>query len=65
MQYVLVGSGFLRGDMTREPGLADLANQPWLETVYDNGEAVIYRIREASAGAPRSPGGAKPSNKSS
>ena len=55
VRYVLLGTGFLRGDMTRQPGLTDLGSQPWLELVYDNGAAVIYRIRDVPDRTARSP----------
>lgn len=43
--YVMVGRGFVRTDWRRAPGLLGLENASWLQTVYRNRDAVIYRIR--------------------
>ncbi|HEY3263472.1 MAG TPA: DUF6541 family protein, partial [Pseudonocardiaceae bacterium] len=47
--YVLVGSGFVRDYLHRQPGLWDLADRPFLDVVYRNEDAVIYRL-DPSAG---------------
>jgi hypothetical protein len=43
--YVMLGRGFVRTDWRRAPGLLGLENAPWLQTVYRNRDAVIYRIK--------------------
>jgi hypothetical protein len=43
--YVMLGRGFVRTDWRRAPGLLGLENAPWLQTVYRNKDAVIYRIK--------------------
>ncbi|OLT00992.1 hypothetical protein BJF90_06750 [Pseudonocardia sp. CNS-004] len=43
--YVMLGRGFVRTDWRRAPGLLGLEDAPWLQTVYRNRDAVIYRIR--------------------
>jgi hypothetical protein len=45
ISYVMVGRGFVRTDWRRAPGLLGLEDAPWLQTVYRNKDAVIYRIR--------------------
>jgi hypothetical protein len=45
ISYVMVGRGFVRTDWRRAPGLLRLEDAPWLQTVYRNRDAVIYRIR--------------------
>ncbi|GAA0936760.1 DUF6541 family protein [Pseudonocardia zijingensis] len=45
VSYVVLGRGFVRTDWRRAPGLLGLDDAPWLETVYRNRDAVIYRIR--------------------
>ena len=49
ISYVMLGRGFVRTDWRRAPGLIGLENAGWLETVYRNRDAVIYRIRARSA----------------
>ncbi len=44
--FVYVAEGFLRGYESRAPGLADLASAPYLEVVYRNPDAVVYRITD-------------------
>jgi hypothetical protein len=43
--YVMLGRGFVRTDWRRAPGLLGLEDASWLQTVYRNRDAVIYRIR--------------------
>jgi hypothetical protein len=45
VSYVMLGRGFVRTDWRRAPGLLGLENAPWLQAVYRNKDAVIYRIR--------------------
>ncbi len=45
VSYVMLGRGFVRTDWRRAPGLLGLENAPWLQPVYRNKDAVIYRIR--------------------
>jgi len=45
VSYVMVGRGFVRTDWRRAPGLIGLEDADWLQTVYRNRDAVIYRIR--------------------
>jgi hypothetical protein len=45
VSYVMLGRGFVRTDWRRAPGLLGLENAPWLQTVYRNKDAVIYRIK--------------------
>ncbi len=45
ISYVMVGRGFVRTDWRRAPGLLGLEDAPWLQAVYRNRDAVIYRIR--------------------
>lgn len=45
IEYVMVGRGYIRGDYGRQYGLARLDRMRWLETVYENRDAVVYRIR--------------------
>ncbi|HLU57638.1 MAG TPA: DUF6541 family protein [Pseudonocardia sp.] len=47
--YVMLGRGFVRTDWRRAPGLLGLEDAPWLQTVYRNRDAVIYRIRARPA----------------
>ncbi len=51
IHYVLLDQGFLRGWASRQPGLTDLAGQPWLRVVYRNPDVVLYAI-EPGAVAP-------------
>jgi hypothetical protein len=44
VEYVMVGQGFLRGYSTRAPGLTDLDGASYLEVVFRNGAATVYRI---------------------
>ncbi|MGH3787372.1 MAG: DUF6541 family protein [Pseudonocardiaceae bacterium] len=51
--WVMVGPGFVRSDMDRQPGLAHLRQVSALDLVYDEGGAQIYRIaRPADPSAP-------------
>ncbi len=43
--YVMVDEGYLRSNFRRATGLEGLDGAPWLEEVYRNPDAVIYRIR--------------------
>jgi hypothetical protein len=45
IEYVLLGRGFVRTDWRRAPGLTALDTAYWLQPVYRNRDAVIYRIR--------------------
>jgi hypothetical protein len=45
ISYVMLDRGFVRSDWRRAPGLTGLENADWLQTVYRNRDAVIYRIR--------------------
>jgi hypothetical protein len=45
--YVVLGRGFLRMGVTREPGLRDLAEVSALERVYQTPDVVIYKINTA------------------
>ena len=45
ISYVMVGRGFVRAEDVRAPGLVGLEEAGWLEVVYENPDAVIYRIR--------------------
>jgi hypothetical protein len=45
VSYVMLGRGFVRSDWRRAPGLVGLENAYWLQTIYRNRDAVIYRIR--------------------
>jgi hypothetical protein len=49
ISYVMLGRGFVRTDWRRAPGLVGLEDAEWLETVYRNRDAVIYRIRPGLA----------------
>jgi hypothetical protein len=46
--YVIVGKGFLRAGVTRQPGLRDLDRVDALDKVYQNRDVVIYRIKTDS-----------------
>lgn len=43
--YVIVGKGFLRPGVTRQPGLRNLDRLDVLEKVYQNRDVVIYKIK--------------------
>jgi len=45
ISYVMLGRGFVRTDWRRAPGLLGLEDAPWLQAVYRNKDAVIYRIK--------------------
>lgn len=47
--YVYVAQGFLRGYNGRAAGLTDLGIAPFLEVVYRNPDAVLYRIVDGGA----------------
>ncbi len=49
ISYVMLGRGFVRSDWRRAPGLTGLEDADWLQTVYRNRDAVIYRIRSRPA----------------
>ncbi|MHA6629051.1 DUF6541 family protein [Pseudonocardia sichuanensis] len=51
VHYVMLGRGYVRSDWRRAPGFIGLENADWLQVVYRNRDAVIYRIR------PDAPGG--------
>ncbi len=44
IHYVQLDQGFLRSWAARQPGLTDLAGQPWLRVVYRNPDVVLYEI---------------------
>ncbi|MEU5690950.1 DUF6541 family protein [Actinosynnema sp. NPDC020468] len=44
IRYAIVGRGFVRGWNERTPGLRDLNDKPFLEKVYENDDAIIYRL---------------------
>jgi hypothetical protein len=44
VRYVIVGDGFVRGDMRRAPGMRNLGFVDGLEKVFDNGDAKIYEV---------------------
>lgn len=44
IRYVQLDRGFLRSWATRQPGLTDLADQPWLQVAYRNADVVLYAI---------------------
>jgi hypothetical protein len=46
--YVILGKGFLRGGVTRQPGLRNLDRMDILEKVYQNRDVVIYKIKTVS-----------------
>jgi hypothetical protein len=53
VSYVMVGRGFVRTDWRRASGLVGLDDADWLQPVYRNRDAVIYRIRpDAVPGRP-------------
>lgn len=45
VSYVMVARGFVRAEDVRAPGLVGLEKAGWLDVVYENPDAVIYRIR--------------------
>jgi hypothetical protein len=50
IHYVQIDQGFLRSWATRQPGLTDLAGQPWLRVVYRNPDVVLYAIEPGRVG---------------
>ncbi|MBN6035352.1 DUF6541 family protein [Amycolatopsis sp. 195334CR] len=44
VRHVLLGSGSIKPDVIRAPGLRDLDGLPFLEKIYANPDAMIYRI---------------------
>ncbi|MFD1147629.1 DUF6541 family protein [Saccharothrix hoggarensis] len=44
VRYAIVGRGFVRGWMERAPGLRDLNGKPFLEKVYENEDAIVYKL---------------------
>ena len=52
VEYVMVGQGFLRDYSTRASGLTDLDSVPYLEVVFRNDAATVYRIVHAGPGRP-------------
>ncbi|HEY0816864.1 MAG TPA: DUF6541 family protein [Pseudonocardia sp.] len=51
IHYVQLDQGFLRSWATRQPGLTDLAGQPWLRVVYSNPDVVLYAIEPGRTGS--------------
>ena len=45
-----IDQGFLRSWAARQPGLTDLAGQPWLRVVYRNPDVVLYAIEPGRVG---------------
>ncbi|HKR51234.1 MAG TPA: DUF6541 family protein [Pseudonocardiaceae bacterium] len=55
IRWVIVSSGFVRSDMSRQQGLVHLSQVRALDLVYDEGGVQIYQIaRPAAPGAPPS-----------
>jgi hypothetical protein len=52
VSYVMLGRGYVRSDWRRAPGFIGLEDADWLQTVYRNRDAVIYRIRPDVPGGP-------------
>jgi len=52
VQYVMVDRGYVRDEYRREAGFVGLERAPWLEVVYRNPDAAIYRIRPETPGRP-------------
>jgi hypothetical protein len=46
IQYVFIGTGFLRSWSERQPGLVDLDGAPWLTPLYRNSDVVLYEVHE-------------------
>jgi hypothetical protein len=44
VRYVMVGRGFVRDGQERAPGLRDLYGKPYLEKLYENEDAVVYKL---------------------
>jgi len=44
VHYVVVGTGFVRADLRRAPGLVGLAKVPGLRRVYENANAAVYEV---------------------
>ncbi|MDT7552139.1 MAG: hypothetical protein QOI16_675 [Pseudonocardiales bacterium] len=51
IHYVQLDRGFLRSWAARQPGLTDLAGQPWLQVVYSNPDVVLYKIEPGRTGS--------------
>jgi hypothetical protein len=51
IHYVQLDQGFLRRWAVRQPGLTDLAGQPWLQVVYSNPDVVLYKIEPGRTGS--------------
>lgn len=51
IHYVQLDQGFLRNWAARQPGLTDLAGQPWLQVVYSNPDVVLYAIKPGRTGS--------------
>jgi hypothetical protein len=50
--YVMVGEGFLRDYSTRASGLTDLDGAPYLQVVFRNDAATVYRIVDTAPDRP-------------
>jgi hypothetical protein len=48
IRYVMIGRGFIREYFRRQPGLRDLDGAAFLEKVYENEDAVVYKLRPAA-----------------
>lgn len=51
IQYVMIGRGYVRDYFRREPGLRDLDDVAFLEKLYENEDAVVYKLRPAPGNA--------------
>jgi hypothetical protein len=52
ISYVMLDRGFVRSSWSRAPGLVGLDGASWLDKVYENPDAVIYRIRSGIPSRP-------------
>jgi hypothetical protein len=52
VEYVMVDQGFLRAGTGRAPGLTDLDGAPYLDPVFRNADATIYRIVDTAPNRP-------------
>jgi hypothetical protein len=52
VEYVMVGQGFLRAYSTRASGLTDLDSAPFLQVVFRNDAATVYRIVDTGPDRP-------------
>jgi hypothetical protein len=52
ISYVMLDRGFVRPAWSRAPGLVGLDGASWLDKVYENPDAVIFRIRSGIPSRP-------------